>query len=32
VHTDVLSNVAVGGYDSVTDFTDGRPVRGVLSR
>ncbi len=28
VHTGVLSNVAVGGYDPVAYFTDGRPVRG----
>jgi YHS domain-containing protein len=29
VHTGLLSNVAVGGYDPVAYFTDGRPVRGV---
>ena len=28
VHTGVLSNVAVGGYDPVAYFTDGRPMRG----
>ncbi|WP_395645819.1 YHS domain-containing (seleno)protein [Terricaulis sp.] len=28
VHTGILSNVAVGGYDPVAYFTDGRPVRG----
>ncbi|HRK64743.1 MAG TPA: YHS domain-containing (seleno)protein [Terricaulis sp.] len=28
VHTGLLSNVAVGGYDPVAYFTDGRPVRG----
>ena len=29
VHTALLSHVAVGGYDPVAYFTDGRPVRGV---
>jgi YHS domain-containing protein len=29
VHTAFLSNVAVGGYDPVAYFTDGRPVRGT---
>lgn len=29
VHTGILSNVAVGGYDPVAYFTDGRPVRGT---
>ncbi len=29
VHTGFLSNVAVGGYDPVAYFTDGRPVRGT---
>lgn len=29
VYTSVLSNVAVGGYDPVAYFTDGRPVRGT---
>ncbi|MDZ4692051.1 YHS domain-containing (seleno)protein [Terricaulis sp.] len=29
VHTGLLSRVAVGGYDPVAYFTDGRPVRGV---
>lgn len=28
VHTALLSRVAVGGYDPVAYFTDGRPVRG----
>lgn len=28
VHTGILSNLAVGGYDPVAYFTDGRPVRG----
>jgi YHS domain-containing protein len=28
VYTAFLSNVAVGGYDPVAYFTDGRPVRG----
>jgi YHS domain-containing protein len=28
VHTGLLSRVAVGGYDPVAYFTDGRPVRG----
>ena len=28
VHTGVLSNVAVGGYDPVAYFTDGHAVRG----
>lgn len=28
VHTGFLSNVAVGGYDPVAYFTEGRPVRG----
>lgn len=28
VHTQLLSNVAVGGYDPVAYFTDGHPVRG----
>lgn len=28
VHTGVLSNVGVGGYDPVAYFTDGRPARG----
>ncbi len=28
VYTGVLSRVAVGGYDPVAYFTDGRPVRG----
>jgi YHS domain-containing protein len=28
VYTGFLSNVAVGGYDPVAYFTDGRPVRG----
>jgi YHS domain-containing protein len=28
VYTGILSHVAVGGYDSVAYFTDGRPVRG----
>jgi len=28
VHTAFLSNLAVGGYDPVAYFTDGRPVRG----
>jgi YHS domain-containing protein len=30
VHTGVLSHVAVGGYDPVAYFTDGRPVRGAV--
>jgi len=29
VHTGILSNVAVGGYDPVAYFTDGHPVRGT---
>lgn len=29
VHTGLLSNVAVGGYDPVAYFTQGHPVRGV---
>lgn len=29
VHTGLLSNVGVGGYDPVAYFTEGRPVRGV---
>lgn len=29
VYTSVLSRVAVGGYDPVAYFTDGRPVRGT---
>ncbi len=29
VHTALLSRVAVGGYDPVAYFTDGRPVRGA---
>jgi YHS domain-containing protein len=29
VHTGLLSRVAVGGYDPVAYFTDGRPVRGA---
>ena len=29
VYTGVLSRVAVGGYDPVAYFTDGRPVRGT---
>jgi YHS domain-containing protein len=29
VHTGFLSNVAVGGYDPVAYFTEGRPVRGT---
>jgi YHS domain-containing protein len=29
VHTALLSRVAVGGYDPVAYFTDGRPVRGT---
>ncbi len=29
VHTSLLSRVAVGGYDPVAYFTDGRPVRGT---
>lgn len=29
VHTGVLSNLAVSGYDAVAYFTDGRPVRGA---
>ncbi len=29
VHTGLLSRVAVGGYDPVAYFTDGRPVRGL---
>jgi YHS domain-containing protein len=29
VHTGLLSRVAVGGYDPVAYFTDGRPVRGT---
>lgn len=29
VYTGVLSRVAVGGYDPVAYFTDGRPVRGA---
>ena len=29
VYTGLLSRVAVGGYDPVAYFTDGRPVRGV---
>lgn len=28
VHTGLLSRVAVGGYDPVAYFTEGRPVRG----
>jgi YHS domain-containing protein len=28
VHTGLLNDVAVGGYDPVAYFTDGRPVRG----
>lgn len=28
VHTGLLSNIAVSGYDPVAYFTDGRPVRG----
>jgi len=28
VHTGLLSRIAVGGYDPVAYFTDGRPVRG----
>lgn len=28
IHTGLLSRVAVGGYDPVAYFTDGRPVRG----
>jgi YHS domain-containing protein len=30
VHTSVLSNVAVGGYDPVAYFSEGRPVRGSM--
>ena len=29
VHTAMFSRVAVGGYDPVAYFTDGRPVRGT---
>jgi len=29
VYTSLLSHVAVGGYDPVAYFTDGRPVRGT---
>ncbi|HVK79049.1 MAG TPA: YHS domain-containing (seleno)protein [Verrucomicrobiae bacterium] len=29
VHTALLSRLAVGGYDPVAYFTDGRPVRGT---
>jgi len=29
VHTGLLSRVAVGGYDPVAYFTDGRPTRGT---
>lgn len=29
VHTGLLSRVAVGGYDPVAYFTEGRPVRGA---
>jgi YHS domain-containing protein len=29
VHTGILSNVAVGGYDPVAYFADGRPARGT---
>jgi YHS domain-containing protein len=29
VHTGLLSRVAVGGYDPVAYFTEGRPVRGT---
>lgn len=29
VHTGLLSSVAVGGYDPVAYFTEGRPVRGT---
>ena len=29
VYTGILSRVAVGGYDPVAYFTDGRPVRGT---
>jgi len=29
IYTGVLSRVAVGGYDPVAYFTDGRPVRGA---
>jgi YHS domain-containing protein len=29
VHTSLLSRLAVGGYDPVAYFTDGRPVRGT---
>ena len=28
IHTGFLSNVAVGGYDAVAYFTEGRPVEG----
>lgn len=31
VYTGLLSRVAVGGYDPVAYFTDGRPVRGVAA-
>lgn len=31
VHTGLLSRVAVGGYDPVAYFTQGRPVRGVAA-
>lgn len=30
VHTGLLSRVAVGGYDPVAYFTQGRPVRGTM--
>lgn len=31
VYTGLLSNVAVGGYDPVGYFTEGRPVRGAAA-
>ena len=31
VYTGLLSRVAVGGYDPVAYFTDGRPVRGATA-
>ncbi len=31
VYTGLLSNVAVGGYDPVAYFTQGRPVRGAAA-
>ncbi|MGE0828857.1 MAG: YHS domain-containing (seleno)protein [Hyphomonadaceae bacterium] len=31
VHTGLLSNIAVGGYDPVAYFTQGRPVRGAAA-